>query len=121
MHRPESMKFSDQIEEANLTETDRQNASKSGGSITVVMVSPGKVQLLSPRYSCNGCVERTLEFTNAAPGSLVVENIGNMILTVNYNTDITNVEQVAELARRALEADPHNRAPVSLIFEGDLR
>lgn len=102
-----------------MAQTDPQNASKSGGIITVVVISPGKVQLLSPRYSCSGCVERTLTFANGAPGLQLVENAGNMILTVNYEADVTNVEQVAEMAKRALEADPHNQAPVTLIFAGD--
>jgi nitrous oxidase accessory protein NosD len=68
-----------------LTQTDPQNASKSGG-VTVVMISPGKVQLLSPRYSGNGCVERTLTFANGAPGLQLVENAGNMILTKKPNS-----------------------------------
>ena len=85
------------------------------------MISSGKVLLLSPRYSCSGCVERTLAFAKSAPGSLVVENTGNMILAIDYDPEITNTKQVAKLAQMALEADPHNRNPVSLLFDGDLR
>lgn len=93
-----------------------ERAESRGGVLVVEARSSGHVTLRSERYHCDGCVRRAHELLVGQPGIVRIDEVGVGRLDVWYDATVSSVDAVGDLARRALEADPHNPAPVALCY-----
>jgi hypothetical protein len=100
-----------------------------GGTIAVTM-TPGEVKLASNRFTCASCARRVIPAIEALRGVTSVRYspfvgvsdrglaknglIG--MLTVVFNASVSQPTLIADAAQRALQADPHNHAPVSIVY-----
>jgi len=94
--------------------------SRAGGILRVDTRSPGEVTLSSVRFTCEGCRRRVRAALEASRGVESVEDAGTKDLAVGYTPAWLSTTGVAETARRALESDPSNPAPVTVVY-GALR
>ncbi|MCL4449536.1 MAG: hypothetical protein M1483_07280 [Actinobacteria bacterium] len=79
------------------------------------------VWLYSPRYTCLGCATRTMRLlkskvpavTSIVPGSFATFVVHYKSTNLSAKAQVT---QIAEVAKYALQVDPHNHAQVKLHF-----
>lgn len=99
-----------------MMQSRKVETTKIGGMINVSTLGAGITKLYSSRYECEGCRQRTLELFQFVPGVSSVKLGEDSVLTISYDSKVIDVKQLAEFAQKALQADPHNPAPVSLVF-----
>lgn len=99
-----------------MTEPRKFEIMRVGGMIDVSSRCAGVAKLSSSRYECEGCRRRTLELFKSVSAIASAELSEIITLTVTYDPNVIDIRQVADLARDALQADPHNSAPVALVF-----
>jgi hypothetical protein len=91
--------------------------SRTGGILRVDARSQGEVVLRSVRFTCEGCRRRVRAALEGSRGVVSVEDAGTDELAVGYTPAWLSTTGVAEAARRALESDPSNPAPVAVIYD----
>lgn len=104
-----------------MMQSRKVETTKIGGVINVSTLGTGITKLYSSRYGCEGCRKRTLEFFQFVAGVSSVEFSEDFELTLSYDSKVIDVRQLAEVAQKALQADPHNPASVSLVFADNLK
>jgi len=92
------------------------SVSRTGGILRVDAPSPSEVVLRSARFTCEGCRRRVRAALEASRGVVSVEDAGTMELAVGYAPAWLSTTGVAETARRGLESDPSNPAPVAVVY-----
>ena len=85
-----------------------------GGVLRVEAGTSGEVVLRCARFACAGCRRRAA--LGSARGVVAVDDLGAEALAVGYHPDRLSTTGIAETARRALEADPSNPAPVAVTY-----
>lgn len=114
---------------ASTSPTVAGAAVSKGGEIDVTRKSAGIVALASNRFTCESCAQAVIPRIKALPGiskisfgplvgsskngPLVNGLVG--VLTVSFDPAKTQPIAIAQAAKRGLEADPHNRALVSVV------
>ena len=96
--------------------TSRASTSPSGGVLRVEAGTPGEVVLRSARFACAGCRRRVRAALGAGRGVVGVDGLGAEALAVGYDPARLSMTAIAETARRALESDPSNPAPVAVTY-----
>ncbi len=88
----------------------------SGGVLHVEAGMSGEVALRGARFRCDGCRRRVREVLGSARGVVSIDDAGAEALAVGYDPAQLGATEIAEMAKRALEADPSNPAPVTLTY-----
>ncbi|MDA8356382.1 MAG: hypothetical protein M0Z95_08845 [Actinomycetota bacterium] len=86
------------------------------GVLRVEAGKPGEVVLRCARLACAGCRRRVRAALGSVRGVEGVDDLGAQALAVGYEPARLSTTGIAETARRALEADPSNRAPVAVTY-----
>lgn len=100
-----------------------------GGEIDVSLKNPDTVALASDRFTCESCAKAVIPRIKALSGvskvafgpyvgtsehgPLVNGLIG--VLTVTFDPTSITTKEIARAAKTALQADPHNHAPVKIV------
>ena len=87
-----------------------------GGVLRVEAGTPGEVVLRCARFACAGCCRRVRAALGSARGVVTVDDLGAQVLAVGYHPARQSTTGIAETARRALESDPSNPAPVAVTY-----
>jgi hypothetical protein len=90
--------------------------SPGGGVLRVEAGTPGEVVLRCARFTCEGCRRRVRAAFEGSRGVVAVDDAGTDELAVGYEPARLSVTGIAETARRALESDPSNPAPVAVTY-----
>lgn len=96
---------------------------QSGGEL-IVKVKRDQATLNSTRFRCSSCAARVVEALKAERGVADVRVEGEKApinVVVRFDPQKTNARRIGRAAKRALEADPHNRASVKLRYEEEGR
>ena len=96
--------------------TSRVSTAPSGGVLRVEASTPGEVVLRCARFACAGCRRRVRAALGSARGVVTVDDLGAQVLAVGYDPARLSTTGIAETARRALESDPSNPAPVAVTY-----
>jgi hypothetical protein len=92
------------------------STSLGGGVLRVEVGTPGAVVLRSTRFTCEGCRRRVRAALERSRGVAAGDDAGTDVLAVGYEPPRLSATEIAEIARRALEADPSNPAPVAVTY-----
>ena len=87
-----------------------------GGALRIEARAPGGVVLRSARFRCEGCRRRVRVVLEGSRGVVSVDDAGPDELAVGYGPARLRVSGIADKARRALEPDPWNPAPVAVTY-----
>jgi hypothetical protein len=98
-----------------IVETEA-STSRTGGILRVDARAPGEVVLRCARFTCKGCRRRVRAALEGSRGVVVIEDVGTDEMAVGYVPTRLSATGIAETARRALEADPSNPAPVTMTY-----
>ena len=90
--------------------------SRIGGILRVDARAPGGVVLGCARFTREGCRRRVRAALEGSRSVAAVEDAGTHELAVGYVPAWLSATGVAETARRALQADPSNPAPVTVTY-----
>jgi len=88
-----------------------------GGVLAVEAVGADEVLLTSSRFACEGCVRRAWFALDGERAVTGVQMAAPGRLLVRYENARANPAKLGEVARDALEADPHNPTAVTLRYE----
>jgi copper chaperone CopZ len=91
---------------------------QQGGQI-VVKTSRDHVEIQSDRFRCPSCLKRVVDALKSARGVNDVRMEGSEPpnVVVQFDSRKINARRIGLVAKRALEAEPHNRAPVKVKYE----
>lgn len=89
---------------------------RAGGTLRIEARAPGGVILRSARLGCEGCRRRVRAVLEGSRGVVAVDDAGPDELAVGYDPARLRVTGIADKARRALESDPWNPAPVAVTY-----
>ena len=96
---------------------NRASTSPGGGVLRVVARAPGEVVLRCARFTCEGRRRRVRAALEGSRGVVAVEDVGTEEMAVGHVPARLSATGIAETARRALEADPSNPAPVTVTYD----
>lgn len=82
-----------------------------GGVLAVEVVAAGQIVLTSSRFTCEGCVRRARAALDAERAVTAVEAVAPGSLVVRYDPYRARPAKLVDVARTALEADPHKLRP----------